>query len=383
MLKTPCDAVKVVHLTSVHGRGDTRIFVKQCRTLADHAYRVALVVADGGGDTLLDGVTITDVGKPRGRLQRMLRTTGRVYHRAVALDGDIYHLHDPELIPVGLRLKRLGKVVIFDAHEDVPKQLLSKPYLSTTAARLLSLAFSRFERSACARLDGIVAATPSIRDKFLLIHPGTVDVNNYPLPSEFDASARWIDKAPEVCYVGGIGATRGIRELVLACQLLKSPTRLSLAGSFSEAKLEAEMSVLPGWRRVIMHGHLDRTGVRRVMARAIAGLVTLHPTSNFLEALPVKMFEYMAAGIPVIASNFPLFRSIIQGERCGLCVDPFDPQAIADAIDYLVAHPALAREMGANGRRAILANYNWAAQATRLIDFYGAIAHAKKLRDAA
>ncbi|WP_426195150.1 glycosyltransferase family 4 protein [Massilia sp. DWR3-1-1] len=383
MLNSTYRAVKVVHLTSVHGRGDTRIFVKQCRTLADHAYRVTLVVADGLGEDVLDGITITDVGRPQGRLQRMLRTTYQVYRRALALDGDIYHLHDPELIPVGLRLKRMGKVVIFDAHEDVPKQLLNKPYLPTPARKLVSLAYSQFEQRACAKLDGIVAATPSIRDKFLLIHPGTVDVNNYPLPSEFDASASWIDKSPEVCYVGGIGATRGIRQLVQACELMRTPTRLSLAGNFSESKLESEITGLPGWQRVIRHGHLDRGGVRRVMARAVAGLVTLHPISNYLDALPVKMFEYMAAGIPVIASNFPLWQSIIHGERCGLCVDPLDPQAIADAIDYLVSHPQVAREMGANGRRAILASYNWAAQATRLIDFYGAIANAKKIRVAA
>lgn len=383
MLTPVPKALRVVHLTSVHARGDTRIFVKQCRTLAQHDYRVALVVADGKGEAILDGISITDVGRPEGRIDRMLHTTRKVYRRAVALDGDIYHLHDPELIPVGLRLKRLGKTVIFDAHEDVPKQLLSKPYLSAGARRVLSLAFSRFERSACARLDGIVAATPSIRDKFLLIHPGTVDVNNYPLPSEFDAAARWVDKAPEVCYVGGIGATRGIRELLRACALLRTPTRLSLAGNFSETRLEAEMVAEPGWQRVERHGHLDRGGVRRVMARAVAGLVTLHPTSNYLESLPVKMFEYMAAGIPVIASGFPLWRAIIDGERCGLCVDPLDPQAIADAIDFLASHPEIAREMGENGRRAILANYNWAAQAARLIEFYGVLAHAKNLRVAA
>lgn len=383
MLTPSYHRLKVVHLTSVHGRGDTRIFVKQCRTLAEHAYRVALVVADGIGEDIVDGVTITDVGRPGGRLDRMVRTTARVYRRALALEGDIYHLHDPELIPLGLRLKRIGKVVIFDAHEDVPKQLLSKPYLPDAARRLLSLAFARFERLACARFDGIVAATPSIRDKFLSIHPCTVDVNNYPLPSEFDAGARWADKALEVCYVGGIGAARGIGELVQACALLRTPATLNIAGAFSEAHLEADMRSREGWRRIVMHGHLGRAGVRRVMARSLAGLVTLHPTSNYLEALPVKMFEYMAAGIPVIASDFPLWKSIIHGEACGVCVDPCDPRAIADAIDYFVMNPQVAREMGANGRRAVLSHYNWAAQATRLIDFYGAVTHAKKVRVAA
>ncbi|MFL6709433.1 MAG: glycosyltransferase family 4 protein [Massilia sp.] len=375
--------VKVAHLTSVHGRGDTRIFVKQCTTLAEHGYLVTLLVADGLGDATLDGITVADVGRQNGRLQRMWRGSEAVFRRAVLLDAAIYHLHDPELLPIGLRLKRLGKVVIFDAHEDVPKQLLNKPYLPAGARQAVSFAFSRFERYACAQLDGIIAATPSIRDKFIAIHPATVDVNNYPVLAEFDAAKGWLDKAPEVCYVGGLASSRGIRELVQASTLMQSATRLSIAGTFSESKLEGEIRNMQGWQRVQWHGHLNRSGVCRVMARAVAGLVTLHPISNYLEALPVKMFEYMAAGIPVIASNFPLWQSIIEDEQCGLCVDPLDPAAIAKAIDYLVSKPELARQMGANGRRAVVARYNWAAQAARLINFYGALAHAKNIRVAA
>ncbi|MDB5933614.1 MAG: glycosyl transferase [Massilia sp.] len=370
---------KVAHLTSVHRRNDTRIFLKQCRTLAAHGYDVTLVVADDAGDESNDGVAIADVGRRPGRLNRMLHTTRRVFDKAVALDADIYHLHDPELIPAGLKLKRMGKKVIFDSHEDVASQLLGKPYLGPLSRQGLSAAFSLFERYACSRFDGIVTATPFIRDKFLRINPSTVDVNNYPLPGEFDAGGRWADKEPEVCYVGGIEAMRGIRELVRACALLRSPARLTLAGRFSDPALEAEVSAYPGWQRVVAHGQLDRAGVRRVLARAVAGLVTLHPVANYLDALPVKMFEYMASGIPVIASRFPLFRGIVEGGRCGLCVDPHDPVEIAAAIDYLVANPGIAKTMGANGRKAVLEQYNWPAQAIKLTDFYGAISHAKQI----
>jgi glycosyltransferase involved in cell wall biosynthesis len=370
-------ACRVVHLTSVHSRNDTRIFIKQCRTLAAHGYDVTLVVADGLGAERKDGVTIADVGRLPGRLNRMLITARRVFDQAVALDADIYQLHDPELIPAGLKLKRLGKTVIFDSHEATHRQLLSKPYLGPLSGQLLAAAFSLFQRYACSRFDGIIAATPFIRDMFLDINPVTVDVNNYPLPAEFDAAARWADKAPEVCYVGGIEAIRGIRELVHACALLRSPARLVLAGRFSEPGLEAELSAHAGWARVTAHGQLDRDGVRRVMARAVAGLVTLHPVANYLEALPVKMFEYMAAGIPVIASRFPLFRDIVEGSHCGMCVDPVDPQAIASAIDYLVANPDIAKLMGENGRNAVLEKYNWSGQALKLTDFYGVISHAK------
>lgn len=361
---------RIAHLTSAHPRHDARIFVKQCRSLAAHGHDVALVVADGAGEELSDGVRVVDVGCLPGRLNRVLRTTRRVLGAALALDADVYHLHDPELIPAGLALKRMGKQVVFDAHEDVPAQLLAKPYLGTLSRQVLSRSFGAYERFACHRFDGIIAATPFIRDKFLRINPRTVDVNNYPLPAEFDAAALWADKRPEVCYVGSIAAIRGIRELVRACDLLRSPARLALAGQFSEAALEAEVAAYPGWQRVDRHGHLGRAGVRAVMARAVAGLVTLYPVVNYLDALPVKMFEYMAAGIPVIASNIPLWRGIVEGSACGMCVDPRDPAAIAAAIDHLVLHPELAMRMGENGRRAVLDQYNWRAESAKLIAFY-------------
>jgi glycosyltransferase involved in cell wall biosynthesis len=362
--------MKICHLTSAHSRSDTRIFVKQCRSLASHGYVVSMVVADNEGDEVRDSIFIADVGKLPGRLNRMFKTTGHELRRAVGLNADVYHLHDPELIPVGLKLKSMGKRVIFDAHEDVPKQLLGKPYLGPIRLWALASVFSLYERYACSKFDGIVAATPFIRDKFLAINARTIDINNFPVIGEWEAATPWEAKLDEVCYVGGIASSRGIRETLKALELVQSAVRLNLAGDFSEPLIEAEVKRSGGWSRVHELGYLDRVGVRNILGRSVAGLVTLHPIINYVDALPVKMFEYMAAGIPVIASNFPLWREIIEPNECGLCVDPLDPAAIANAIDYFVTHPDEARRMGENGRRAVLAKYNWAAEETKLLILY-------------
>lgn len=369
---------RIAHLTSAHPRGDTRIFLKQCRTLSAHGYDVTLVVADGKGPESRDGVRIVDAGRLEGRMKRIVTTTGRVLAKALALDADIYHLHDPELIPAGLKLKRLGKIVIFDSHEDVARQLLGKPYLGQLSRHALSMAWALYERYACARFDGIIAATPFIRDSFLKINPNTVDVNNFPLIGELDAAGPWESKHPEVCYVGGIGAIRGIRELVDAGAALQSGARINLAGQFSEPALEAEVKAAAGWARVNQLGVLDRAGVSAILMRSVAGIVTFHPLPNHLDAHPTKMFEYMSSGIAVIASNFPLWRDIIEGNECGLCIDPHDVTALAAAIDRLVKSPELARRMGENGRKAVLEKYNWSVQARKLTDFYGTMPYAKQ-----
>ena len=341
-----------------------------------HGYNATLVVADGKGDEFKNGIEIFDVGKFKSRLDRMRSAPNRVFTKASAFKADLYHLHDPELIPIGLKLKRLGHRVIFDSHEDAPAQMLGKPYLNKSLLWVLSKCLAVYESWACAKFDGLIAATPFIRDKFLKINPQTLDINNFPLLHELENASSWADKRREVCYIGGIAKTRGIQEVCLAMALLKSDARLNLAGAFSEPALENQVKYLAGWQRVNSLGFLDRDRVRQVLSRSLAGLVLLHPTINYLDALPVKMFEYMCAGIPVIASDFPLWREIIGGNNCGLLVDPLDHAAIAKAIDYLVENPKEAQRMGENGRRAVKERYNWESEEKKLLSFYDKILQA-------
>jgi glycosyltransferase involved in cell wall biosynthesis len=301
----------------------------------------------------------------------MFGATRRVEAAARRVNADVYHFHDPELIPVGISLKRWGKTVIFDAHEDVAAQMLSKPYLNALIRRLLAWAYAYYESRRCREFVAIVAATPTIRDKYQKMHGRVVNINNFPMAEEIPPVHAWSTKERSVCYVGGICRIRGIIEIISSLSLTRGPMVLHLAGGFSDS--EGVVRGLPGWERVISYGHLGRDGVRGIFDKSLAGLILLHPEKNHIEALPTKMFEYMSAGIPVIASDFPLWRDIIEGENCGVCVDPLDPSAIARAIDMLANNRSLAEKMGNNGRRSVVERYNWFLEEKKLIKLYADI----------
>lgn len=341
-----------------------------CGAITSRGHEAILIVADGNGDEVCDGIKIFDVGSYHTRLGRIWNAPISIFHKALTFDVDLFHLHDPELIPIGLKLKKLGRRVIFDSHEDVPQQMLSKPYLNRPLLWGISQAARIYEILACKQFDGVIGATPFLRRKFEKINPRSIDINNFPLVDEFANTVEWSQKRLVVCYVGGIDRVRGIGELVQAMGQLKSHARLGLAGAFGQLTLKDEVEEMPGWQRTDALGFLSRAGVRDLLLTSMAGLVTLHPLSNYIDAFPVKMFEYMSAGIPVIASDFPVWREIILGNDCGLLVDPLDSEQIAEAIDYVVTHPDEARRMGLNGRKAILEKYNWKTEEEKLMQFY-------------
>ena len=362
--------MKVVHMTSVHPRYDTRVFQKMCRSLAQQGHEVSLVVADGLGDEVLDGVEILDVGRSSSRWRRMSFATSRVARKALSLNADVYQLHDPELLPAANWLRFKGKQVFFDSHEDVPAQLLVKSYLNPFFRHVLSRFMSVAEQFLVKQLSGVIAATPFIRDKFQSIGVSSIDVNNFPLLSEFPEPTDWELRKRRVVYVGGIERIRGICEMVEALDASTEVEAMDLCGDFNDHRLKEEVEGLSGWSKVLAHGFVDRKQLAQILSTSMAGLVTLHPTVNYKDALPVKMFEYMAAGMPVIASDFPLWRSIVEGSNCGLLVDPMDPQQIAVALDKLLSDPNWAKKMGESGRKAIIQKYNWGVEMSKLVDFY-------------
>ncbi|MCR4420959.1 MAG: glycosyltransferase family 4 protein [Exilispira sp.] len=359
---------KLCHLTSVHLRNDTRIFLKECRTLSNNGFDVSLIVSDGKLDEILEQIKIFDIGKPKNRIERILKTTKKIYKKALEIDADIYHFHDPELIPIGLKLKKLGKKVIYDVHEDLPRQLINKSYLNKFILKLLAFLIEKYENYSSKRFDYIITATPYIRDRFVQINKNTIDINNYPILNEFYNIELKKEKDNNICYVGGITRIRGIIELIKAIENLD--VTFHLAGDFENEEFKKGVLSLKGWKKVKYYGFTNREKVKEIFSISKIGVVTLFPTKNYLVALPIKLFEYMSASLPVIASNFPLWKEIVEGNNCGICVDPTNINEIAKAIEYLITNPEEAKKMGENGRKAVLEKYNWEKEEEKLINVY-------------
>jgi len=362
-------STKICHLTSVHPRYDIRIFHKECKSLSKEGFDVNLIVADGLGDETKDTIRIFDVGKsPSGRLVRFTKTVQKVYRKANQINAKIYHIHDPELLIIASRLKEKGCIVIFDSHEDVPLQILSKAYIPSRIRRLISNIFAKLEQRVVSKLDAVIAATPAILSKFSKINNNSVGVNNFPIIENHLPLRNWDLKERAICYVGGITESRGIRELIEAINYVDG--KLNLAGDYQPAKLRDELTRLKGWGKVEEYGYVDRIQIQHILNSSRIGMVTLHPNVNYLESLPIKMFEYMIAGLPVICSNFPLWQKIVEENKCGITVDPLDPKAISEATNYLLNEPNIAYKMGKNGRALIFEKYNWETESKKLIEMY-------------
>lgn len=363
----------VVHMTSVHSALDHRIFRKECRSLAKAGFDVT-VVGPHTADAVEELVRIKSVRKHASKFARMTRTVWNVFQEAQKRDADIYHFHDPELIPVALLLRIRGRKVIYDVHEDFPKDILLKTYLPDWSRRFLGMLMAWVESGACKRFSAIVCVTPAITERLQAANAKTVTIYNYPYPEELIAEnpPAWESRDLSVTYVGTITPQRGIAQMVESMGLLPDSlaAKLEIAGDV----VPDEVKNLPGWSRVHFHGALDQPSTYRLLRKARAGLICMHPIPTFLDCMPVKIFEYMGAGLPVIASDFPLWREMLKGVNCALFVDPMDTRAIAQAIEYLLANPEEAEEMGRRGQAAVATQFNWNTEARKLVNLYTSLA---------
>jgi len=360
----------VCHMSSAHPANDIRIFHKQCASLVQQGFEVHLVAA---GNLAPDNKGVTHHSLPvrtkGGRLGRMLFRVWQTWRLAKQSQASLFHFHDPELLPYGLLLKWQGKIVIYDAHEDLPRDIMTKNWIPHPARRSLSWLTEKVENGIARRLDTVVAATPFIRERFEAAGARAVDVKNYPMIDELKPAANATPTTQRsICYLGAIGIQRGILDMLKAVEDL--PLRLIIAGNFMDAQSESLARSSPGWAKVDFRGQVSRAEVAGILAESELGLCLLHPIPTFRESLPIKLFEYMSAGIPVLSSTIPLWQEIVDKAQCGLCVDPQNAAAIREAILWVMDNPREAKAMGLRGMEAVQRKYSWDVEAGRLIGVY-------------
>lgn len=364
---------KVCHMTSVHRPEDVRIFHKECVSLAKAGYDVYLVEQGKSYDK--GGVHIVGVGDlPQGRLKRMTQGAKAVYQRALSLDADIYHFHDPELLPYGLKLKQKGKKVIFDSHEDTLESILEKSWIPAPARSMAYRAFRGEQERVCRAIDAVVTVTPHLTDYFSALNRRTVQIANFPILQTGALVPDYSEKA--LVFAGGISAQWNHHTILKAMEAVPQ-CRYLLCGAVKDDYLHT-LRMLPAWNCVDFPGKLPHDEVAAFMSKASVGMAILSYCRNSDGKNGTmgntKIFEEMMAGLPVICTDFVRWREFVERWHCGICVDPSNVGEIADAIRYLFDHPDEARQMGENGRRAVEEEFNWAHEEKKLLALYAELA---------
>lgn len=358
--------IKVCHVTCGHSPTDGRIFQRECRSLAER-YDVYLI-APNTEDFQKDGVKIVGVPLGGGKVGKLFHL-GPFLKKAMEIDADIYQFHEPELLPIGKKLKRRGKKVIFDSHEDAPQQLSEKQWIPAFLRKPLARIYTAYEKKVLKSYDAVVSVTPSIVERLKEINPSTYMITNYPEFQERDDKRKF---GPYVCFAGGI-SRQWMHDVVLDA-LDGTSAGYLLAGKVSDSDYLEGLKKKDAWSRVEYKGMIPHEQVWALMEASSAGIALNDYVANVGYKMGslgnTKLFEYMMAGIPVIATDFVLWKEIVEQYDCGTCVNPHDTDAIRNAIEYYVNNPSESRRQGDNGRRAVAEKYCWATQIPVLFEMY-------------
>jgi len=364
---------KIVHMTSAHPPFDTRVFQKECKSLSRAGYEIVLI-APHDKDEIVDGVRILAAPRPKGRIERLARTSRLVYQAALKENADLYHIQNEfELLFWGQLLRLKGRKVVYDMHENLLKSIPTKPWIKPLFRPFVVFACMILERILLHEVPVIFAEHSYVKD-YLWVNKH-ITVLNMPLTSKLQQINEVKYREPTLGYIGGVTPERGSIATLESLSILKEKGYHVGWDCIGPADKEHQQDL----RRIIEEYKLE--GVRfwgylmpahgwRIIARCHIGLALLKSVPNYYESYPTKLFEYMAMGIPVIASDFPLYRQIVEEERCGVCVNPESPSEIAQAVQWLLENPEQAEAMGERGRRATIEKYNWDQEQNKLLAFY-------------
>lgn len=357
-------AIKVCHVTSVHKPTDGRIFERECTSLTKY-YDVTLI-APNVDDYEQNGVHIKGVRLPSNRLKRMFGLTP-LFKKMVEVDADVYHFHDPELIRLGLKMKKRGKKVVFDSHEDVPLLILGKSYVPFR--KLVSILYANYESLSLKKYDALVSVTPEIVDRLKQINDTTYMITNYPKLEGVLDNRQWQRR---IGFAGMVNGGWKIHNIIEAIKDID--VTFDLAGPITEA-YRKRLESLEGWTKVHYRGVVSHREVLEMLQECTVGMAVSTDTNPNIGMKKgsigvTKLFEYMGLGIPVITTNLTSWVPIIEGGQCGFCVDCDDVEGIKKNIAYFLDNPDKAKEFGERGRRIAKESYSWESQEKPLFELY-------------
>jgi glycosyltransferase involved in cell wall biosynthesis len=356
----------IVHL-STYPADDIRIFQKACKSEIADGYQVTQIVCHDH-DEIVDGVRIRALPSPKGRISRMVGLSWKMYREAKWQNADIYQFHHPDLIPAGLLLKLSGKRVIYETREFYPDKILSMRWIPAKLRPIVSAAFGAYERITSAVWDHVLVAD-RYSAKAFTGRPITV-VPNYPLLTSVEGIANKQNKRRKLIYVGGLSEERGLGVMLKIAEILRDQNvELELMGTCPFSEDEKRIRAVTNVRYL---GNQNLRAVYQHIVEADLGLLLLQPVPAYAYAgeNTLKLFEYMWCGVPLVSSDFPNLRKIIEAAQCGICIDPCDGERAAVAIMKLLDQQELRQQMGINGREAVLRAYNWPAASKVLSQVY-------------
>ena len=368
---------RVCHITTVHSRYDNRIFQKECKSLAQEGYEVYLIVNDEKSDEKLDDISIISIRKKRtNRIWRILFAPWDAYKEAKKVRADLYHLHDPELLLIAKKLKK-NSSVLFDSHEFTAEQILEKFYIPPVLRRGLATFYKYLERKIISQIDGLVVpCTFEGKDYFEGCYKEIAYVNNVPiLDNVKPTDIPYIERTREALYIGGITLQRGAKVMIKAAYQAK--LCLSMGGAFLSSELKSELEKMEEYTSIDYLGLLNKEQVQEVLGDSKIGICIIQDSGQYrkLDNLPTKVYEYMAAEMPVIVSDFPYYKKIIEENSAGICVNPVNINAVARAMRYIIEHSDEARRMGLNGKKIVEDKFNWEHEKEHLFELYKKVLH--------
>jgi glycosyltransferase involved in cell wall biosynthesis len=364
----------VCHIISGYFRNDARVFMRQCKSLHTHGFDLSILTNDGDPDEMIDGIRVINCGKPWSRARTLLLAKRQFLKSALAIDADIYQLHSPELLSLGLALKKAGKKIVYDAHEDMPRHLLEKDWLPRSSRKIVSMAFEKYMLHMLSHFDEIISPHSHVVADFQVkLGKGTL-IANFPLvrPNALLRYDHYNSRGAVLCYAGTVYSYSNQEETVAALNTLND-AQYQIAGYIEEDHAK-RLKAMPGGDRLVILGRLAREDLDEFYQSARVGLVIYDYKLNLGDRLGSygtnKVFEYMEAGLPFVCTDYILWKDIVKRYDCGICVAPGRPDEIAAAIDYILQDGDRAYRMGQNGRRAVLEEFNWTSEEKKYVRIF-------------